>query len=263
MKESDYYKFAKEDLDYAIEHAYALSDMGRILEHMGYSYYYRADKLTIRDKYHKRNIRAERAFGEEYSLYRIKQRILSHDLVNYEDIIPYRIPPAKKYTNKRSFKKVYKPKGIIALYYYYKHLLGLYPKYNQSFRLTPEMRADIRKMDMYSEQIRFMCKYKLETLNRINDVKNEKKEELQKYLNCRNRLYYKRKNLKEDDDKDLITKQIIAVTSELEKIRKELKMCDVIYDNSIKMRENIREMEEKEHPKENEKEKTKKRKYVR
>ena len=263
MKESDYYKFAKEDLDYAIEHAYALSDMGRILEHMGYSYYYRADKLTIRDKYHKRNIRAERAFGEEYSLYRIKQRILSHDLVNYEDIIPYRIPPAKKYTNKRSFKKVYKPKGIIALYYYYKHLLGLYPKYNQSFRLTPEMRADIRKMDMYSEQIRFMCKYKLETLNRINDVKNEKKEELQKYLNCRNRLYYKRKNLKEDDDKDLITKQKIAVTSELEKIRKELKMCDVIYDNSIKMRENIREMEEKEHPKENEKEKTKKRKYVR
>ena len=63
--------------------------------------------------------------------------------------------------------------------------------------------------------------------------------------------------------KNLITKQIIAVTSELEKIRKELKMCDVIYDNSIKMRENIREMEEKEHPKENEKEKTKKRKYVR
>ena len=37
------------------------------------------------------------------------------------------------------------------------------------------MRADIRKMDMYSEQIRFMCKYKLETLNRINNVKEEKK----------------------------------------------------------------------------------------
>ena len=96
-----------------------------------------------------------------YRRIRIKQRILSHNLVNYEDIIPYRLPPAKKYTTKRSFKKIYKPKGIIALYYYYKHLLGLYPKYNQSFRLTPEMRAGIRKMDMYSEQNRFMCNFSI------------------------------------------------------------------------------------------------------
>ena len=107
-------------------------------------------------------------------------------------------------------------------------------------------------MDKYSEQIRFICKYKLETLSRIDDVKEEKKEELQKCLNCRNRFYYKRNNLKDDDEKDLVTKQIIAVTSELEKVRKEIKMCDVIYDNSIKMKENIREMEEREHTKKKE-----------
>ena len=252
MKESDYYKFAKEDLDYAIEHAYALSDMNCILKSMGYSYYYRADKLSIRDKYHKRNIRVERAFGEEYLIENIKKRILLHDLVVYEEIISYKIISAKRFTTKNIFKKIYKPKGIIALYYYYKHLLGLYTKYNQSYRLTQEMRADIRKMDMYSEQIRFMCKYKLETLNRINNVKEEKKDELQKYPNCRNRLYYKRKNLKDDDEKDLVTKQIIAVNPEFEKVRKEIKMYDVIYDNSIKMRENIREMEEREHSKKKE-----------
>ena len=136
MKESDYYKFAKEDLDYAIEHAYALSDMNCILKSMGYSYYYRADKLSIRDKYHKRNIRVERAFGEEYLIENIKKRILLHDLVVYEEIISYKIISAKRFTTKNIFKKIYKPKGIIALYYYYKHLLGLYPKYNQSYRLT-------------------------------------------------------------------------------------------------------------------------------
>ena len=35
---------------------------------MGYNNYYRADKLSIRKEPHKRNIRVERVFGEEYSV---------------------------------------------------------------------------------------------------------------------------------------------------------------------------------------------------
>lgn len=67
MQNSDYYKFAKEDIDYAIKHSYSNRNFHRVFNSMGYSYYYRAGNLSIRKEPHKRNIRVERAFGGDYS----------------------------------------------------------------------------------------------------------------------------------------------------------------------------------------------------
>ena len=120
------------------------------------------------------------------------------------------------------------------------------------------MRAEVKKMDKYSEQIRFICKYKLETINDIENLKEQKKEELQNTLNTRNRLYYKRKKLDNESEKDVITKEIISVTSVVQKIRKEIKLCDEVGDNSRKMKEQIKEMEERKQEKVKEKEKKKK-----
>ena len=120
------------------------------------------------------------------------------------------------------------------------------------------MRAEVKKMDKYSEQIRFICKYKLENINDIENLKEQKKEELQKTLNARNRLYYKRQKFDNESEKDAVTKEIISVTSEIKKIRKEIKLCDEVGDNSRKMKEQIKELEERE----NEKEKKLKRKKV-
>ena len=147
---------------------------------------------------------------------------------------------------KGSVKKLRKPKGIIALYYYYCYLLKVYPKKNLNYKLTPEMREEVKKMDKYSEQIRFICKYKLETINDIDNLKEEKKEELQKTLNTRNRLYYKRQKLDNESAKDAVTKEIISVTSDIEKVRKEIRLCDEVRDNARKMKEQLKEMKERE-----------------
>ena len=45
---------------------YRSKDFYRILNSMGYNYYYSTDKLSTRKESHKRNIWVERAFGEEY-----------------------------------------------------------------------------------------------------------------------------------------------------------------------------------------------------
>ena len=81
IQESDYHKEVKEDLDYAIKNSYTTKDFHRILESMGYHYYYRAGKLSVRREPYKRNIRVERAFGEEYSAESITKRILQNDYV--------------------------------------------------------------------------------------------------------------------------------------------------------------------------------------
>ena len=258
MRDSDYYKFAKEDIDYAIKHSYTLKQFQQMLVSMGYNYYYRADKLSVRREPYKRNIRVERAFGEEYSLENIKRRILENDYIRQERIIPYKVMGYRLFITRDKLRKKYKPKGIVALYYYYKYLLKLYTRNNIQYKLTPEMRAEVKKMDEYSERIRFLCKYKIETMSDVDNIKKQKNEELQKILNIRNRLYYKRQKLDSEIEKDGVTKEIINVTSGLTKVRKEIKLCYEIYYKVPKMKEQIKEVDEKEKQKINKKEQGKK-----
>ncbi len=149
-----------------------------------------------------------------------------------------------------SIKKRYKPKGIIALYYYYKFLLGFHKKNNIKYKLTPEMQKEVKKMEFYSEQIRFMCKYKLKTTDAVDELKTMKLREKQIILNKRNKLYYHRNKCNNEDDKDSITKGIIPVTDMLKKVKKEIKLCDVIYNNVPEMKQQIKEVEDKEQEKE-------------
>ena len=256
MKESEYYKFTNEDIDYAIEHSWTYQEFIKKLKDMGYEVYFRANKISIRRYPYKRNIRIERAFGEEYSVENIKNKIYSRYPSREEVIKPKTYD--KRLFYKGSIKKLRKPKGIIALYYYYCYLLKVYPKKNLNYKLTPEMRAADKKMDKYSEQIRFICKYKLETINDIDNLKEQKKEELQKTLNTRNRLYYKRQKLDNEGEKDVVTKDIISVTSVIAKIRKEIKLCDEVGDNARKMKEQLKEMKERGQGKVNVKAKEKK-----
>lgn len=246
MRDSDYYKFAKEDIDYAIKHSYTLKQFQKMLISMGYNYYYRSDKLSVRREPYKRNIRVERAFGEEYSLENIKRRILENDYIRQEKIIPYKVMSHRYFTTRDRIKKKYQPKGIVALYYYYRYLIRLYTRNNTPYKLTPKMREEVKKMDEYSERIRFLCKYKIETMSDIDNVKEKRQEEMQKILNIRNRLYYKRQKLDNESEKDSITKEIIDVTSVLAKVRKEIKLCDEIYDGVPKMKEQIKELDDKE-----------------
>ena len=258
MRDSDYYKFAKEDIDYAIKHSYTLKQFQQMLVSMGYSYYYRADKLSVRREPYKRNIRVERAFGEEYSLENIKRRIFENDYIKSEKILPYMVVKNRHFTTRNKVRKKYKPKGIIALYYYYRYLLKLYTKKNIQYKLTPEMRAEVKKLDEYSERIRFLCKYKIETMSDVNNIKEQKQEELQKILNIRNRLYYKRQKLDSGIEKDRVTKEIIDITATLTSVRKEIKLCGEFYDDVPKMKEQLKELNDKEKQKIKEKEQEKK-----
>lgn len=258
LSNSDYYKFAKEDINYAIEHSWSYKEFIKRLKDMGYEIYFRADKISIRRYPHKRNIRIERAFGEEYSLENIKIRILENDYIRQEKIIHYMVIRHRRFTTRDGLRKKYKPNGIIALYYYYRYLIKLYTRNNTLYKLTPKMRKEVKKMDEYSERIRFLCKYKIETMSDIDNIKEKKQEEMQKILNTRNRLYYKRQKLNNESEKDSITKKIIDVTAVLTKVRKEIKLCDEIYNNVPNMKEQIKKVDEKEKQKIKEQEQEKK-----
>lgn len=91
-------------------------------------------------------------------------------------------------------------------------------------------------------------------------IKNwDKYQSIEKYekYQMQNRERQKRYREKLKGEKDVITKEIISVTSVVQKIRKEIKLCDEVGDNSRKMKEKIKEKREKEQEKIKNKEKQK------
>ena len=257
-KESEYIQFAKGDLDYAINHALSVKQFESILSSMGYKYYYRGGKLSIRKEPYKRNIRVERRFGEEYSMDNIRHIIFeinpwkTEERVNIVATIP-----ARKFTYHGHAKNLYKPKGLVALFRYYCFLLKVYPKKQQKYKMSPEMRREIRKLDQYSAEANMMCKYKMRTLDDVRNCKGSKQDELKNLYNERNRLYYKRKSLDGGIEKDAVTEEIIKVTDKIKNVKRELFYCDDISTRTNRMIEDIKFIEEEKWNKQNEKEKKK------
>ena len=256
-RESEYVQFVKEDLDYAISHALSLRQFESILSSMGYKYYYRAGKLSIRKEPHKRNIRVERRFGEEYSLDNIKRKILENPWKKFERVNFVETIPAQKFTYHGHAKDLYKPKGLVALFLYYCFALRVYPKKQQQYKMSPEMRKAVRKLEQYTAEANLMCKYKLETLKDVKSYKEKSIEKLRDLYNERNRLYYKRKSMDDGSEKDVVTEEIIKVTDKIKNTKKEIWYCNDIVERTNEVVENIKYIEEEKWKKQNEKNKMK------
>lgn len=265
LENSDYYKFAKEDIDYVIDHSWTYQEFLKRLRNMGYEIYFRADKISIRRYPHKRNIRIERAFGEEYSIDNIKSKICSRYPTREEIIKPKTY--ARKLHFKGKLKKFSKPKGFKALYLYYCYLLKIYPKKNMTYKLTPVMRAEVKKMEEYSKQNILLSKYNITNSKELNDCKTNLNEKLKGLIRQRNNLYYKRQNMTENENKEGINKEIEMVSKEVTKIRDEIRLCNKIKVKVPIMKENLKELKKKEKEKQKEekekKTKKKKREYYR
>lgn len=213
---------------------------------MGYNYSYLAGKLSIRREPYKRNIRVERAFGEEYSMDKIRNRIYRNSIRKNKNIPWVKSLNGKYFLKKGSVRNWKKTKGIRALYYHYCYLLRVYTKRNEQYKLSPYMRAAVRKMEEYSQKNRFLAKYKITTLEEIQNVKKEQEENLRKHLNLRDKLYYKKKNLNKDEEKDAVYKEIIAITEHIKNIRKEIRFCNEIERSVLLIKRKIKELEERE-----------------
>lgn len=65
----------------------------------------------------------------------------------------------------------------------------------------------------------------------------------------RNKNYSGKYSNVNESEKDTVTKEIISVISAIEKVRKDIKLCDEVSDNSKKIKEQIKEMKEKKQEK--------------
>ena len=241
LKYSNYYRTAKEDLDYAISISHSYDEFKQILINMGYEINIRANKLSIRNQNYKRNIRIERYYGNDYSIENIKKQIMGLYLPerkNYYNNL---------YINNDLIKTLFKPKykSFKSMYIRYCNILQIYPYLVKRNFVSSELKSDIKKLDMYSEQAKLLVKNKLETESSFITFMKSKEEELCKLKSLREDKWKELKKIK-SENKDEVNKIIIPLNEKIKTIGNELKICKGIMDRKEIIKSNIEKLNDKE-----------------
>lgn len=237
---NNYYTRAKEDLDRAILQAYDYKDFCNLMKLMDYDVMIRYNRISIRRKGYKKNIRIERCYGEDYTIENLNNRIETTSAPRIPFIEVY--GNTKYEINKNNYTKP-KTKGIYGLYLHYCYLLKVFPVKYPKQKLSPQIRLDINKMEKISEEARLLVSKELKTNEQFFLFREEKIKRRDELTEKRYKLWNKHKKSKNIEEKKKISKQIDEINAELEPLRKEVILCDDILERSKKIEENLSQEE--------------------
>ena len=241
-RSSKYLNSVRTDIDYAISQASNYNDFTKILTKMGYELEHSSNKMSIRKFPYKRYVIVERTFGEEYSkesiLFRIKHT------VSFKVPFPEVHTLTGKYRrkNKTSIRHKQKAKGLRALYLYYCYLLKVFPKQKYPPKYSKTMKEEIKKMDEFSNSVRFLSKYKITTLTEVRKYKTNATTEINELKSKRENLWKRHKQIKTEEEGQCICSEIQKLATKIEQLNKDIKICNFIKERTLKMKETIKEM---------------------
>lgn len=229
---NDYYKTLKDDLDSVISYSVTLKQVMDRMKLLGYKTYYRNDIITIyRDDCDK--VRIEKAFGSDYSKDSINERLYHSRQVVF-----------KPMTHKSIFQEYLSTtnnhhKGIYGLYLYYCYLLRVFPKKHPKQYLSYYIRQEIKKLDSFSEQTRFMVNNKIETLEDLDNFAKNNYDEYSNLMGKRENLWKRYHRAKTEDKKSEILTEINDIQPKIKELRKLDNYCKEIRKRSISIQDNL------------------------
>ena len=227
----DYYKILKEDLDNIISYSVTLKQVLERLKKLNYQVYSRNGILTIyKDGFDR--VRIEKAFGNNYSIDSINKRLYLSRQIAFKSISQKTIFEEYSRTNKHH-------KGIYGLYLYYCYLLKVFPEKHPKQYLPYSIRKEVKKLDEFSQQIRFMANNKIETKEDLDNFIKTNYEEYKNLMGKRENLWKRYRRAKTEEDKSKILAEINDIQPKIKELRKYDKYCKTIEKNSINIQNNI------------------------
>ena len=236
-----YKELMKDSIDYAIANAKDYNEFIKILQDLGYVIIDKNETLSIRRDPYKRNTRIERHFGNKYSKENIYKRILET-----QPLHPYSANPMVLITricenyNKQK-EKHYKNKGSIGyLIYQYEKLFGINTENTLKLkitRMTPELIAEIKQMDEFSNQARFLARYNINTSQDLLEFERLVYERVNPLKSKRENLWKKHRRSKTNEEKQAIENEIIQISKRITPITEELRHCNNIMQRVEKIKQ--------------------------
>lgn len=236
-----YKELMKDSIDYAIENAKDYNEFIKILQDLGYVITDKNETLSIRRDPYKRNTRIERQFGNKYSKENIYKRILeTQPLYSYSSNPIVLITRTYENYNKPK-ERHYKNKGSIGyLIYQYEKLFGINTENilkSKMTRMTPELIAEIKQMDEFSNQARFLARYNINTSQNLLEFEKLAYEKVNPLKSKRENLWKKHKRVKTDEEKQEIEKEITEISKQITPITEEIKHCNNIMQRIDKIKQ--------------------------
>lgn len=251
----------RQDIDAAIADAFTLQSFFSILEKRGYAIKRGANitHTAVRPPGGSRFIRLD-GLGEGYTEGDIRQRLTT---VRSDHAEPVKRPPQqafiapipkyRRYTVRRG--NIHQPRklhGIRALYVRYLYLLGKAGRSRYRKPIPFEVRKEVTKLEQYKRQFCLLQKYRIETDRQLSMLTDALQTDIDALTDQRRTLYRRRR---QGED---VASEIEAINAALRPIRRELRLCRRITEETPRIR--AQEMEARQEPEQSKKQsKTKER----
>lgn len=145
-------------------------------------------------------------------------------------------PPQMPQDLKKWFQPFQKTSHIYKLYLHYCYLLGVLPKNTEYKPTSPYLKEDLRKLDELSEQVRYMGKYGIETLEDLYADRKTIESNMEKLIGTRTKLQNKIRRAS-PAEKETLHEEKSKVTEQITALRKQLKLNKGIETRSVRIQE--------------------------
>lgn len=235
----------RRDVDTALSRAYTIQSFWDELRRMGYEVNAGNRKhISIRPPGGKGNIRLD-SLGDGYTEADLKGRLGAAR--RGETPAPRREPPKSPFLTygRRYYVRGGLPRhrprkltGFQALCFKYLYLLRRMKQGRPGSRTAFDMRQELIKFDRYQRQFLYLHKNRIETQAQLSMQYDAIQAEIDTLTGRRKELY----RLRRAGD-DTVTAEIEAITRQLRPLRRELRMCVQIEEDSPKMKEAVKQTE--------------------
>ena len=216
------------DIDEVVSMALTWRQFLALLEQKGYEIRMGRKYPTLRPPGKERFVRFK-TLGKAYTPEAIRQRIL----------YPKRpFTPAAGWRGRLhgNYRKARKLTGLRALYYRYLYELGALPRKPQ--RPSYAVRQDIRNLDKRIRQMEFLSRHGIDTLAQLNAYRQVQEKTVSDLLAERRQLH------KVESD-DAIEARLEQITQALKPLRRDIRLCRQIAEQSVQMRERLNQRGDK------------------
>lgn len=229
----------RRDIDEIIKCSYTMDQFWQNLKKRGFVVHRKGPNIkytSIIAPNAKRPMRLDN-LGEGYSEAAILERIIA----TRNDIItaaPSEMPK-KQYKLRGSLKNVKgkKLKGFMALYFHYLYLFKKIQRKQTPQRVSFFMREEMIKFDRYQKQFKFLFSHDIETGEQLQKYQQSREAEIDILITQRKKLYDERN----DENCDEVKEKAKAINTDLNELRKEIRMCKAIFKDSYKIAEKKRQ----------------------
>ncbi len=237
----------RNDIDEAIKCSKKYSDFKLTLKAKGYEIYDNGKYFTVKSPYFERNVRLNRAFGDDYSLSSIKDRIYYKN----KQILPianfkkkyYR----KVYTGIKLNKYLLKTCSFYRLYVHYLYKFGKLPAKNEYKELTPAYFKQKKENARIFEELNFLARNNFKTIQEIQHYQTSCLNKLPELKSQRENLWRKYNKSTNTTKKSEIKQEINVLTEKITTISNSANVCARCVIRLDKLRKEYIEQDQAKH----------------